>query len=155
MAEAFSMSLDLASCNGFIDAVGRGAEDQVRPAAQAAAQVLYDEVLLRVPQSVKGHWFTGSNYKKTGQRYYFDAGSLRNSIYQAYSKDGSGQKRATYHVSWNYRKAPYGHMVEFGTSRAPARSFLRPAWDAKIVAATTAAEERFTTGLDRVIGGLQ
>ena len=27
------------------------------------------------------------------------------------------------------RKAPHAHLVEFGTSRAPAHPFIRPAWD--------------------------
>jgi len=27
------------------------------------------------------------------------------------------------------RKAPHAHLVEFGTSRAPAHPFFRPAWD--------------------------
>jgi HK97 gp10 family phage protein len=146
------MKLDLSSCNGFIDAVGRGAEAQVRPAAQAAAQVLYEEVLFRVPTSLKGHWFHGSSFKKTGKKYYFDAGSLKAAIYQAFSPSNSGDARATYHVSWNYKKAPYGHMVNNGTPRAAAKPFLSNAWDARIDDATKAAEERFDEGLQGVIG---
>jgi hypothetical protein len=71
-------------------------EEAARPAAQAMAQVLYDEMLRNVraiPQ-------------KTGK--------LADSIYQVYSQDHSGAGRATYHVSWNVRKAPHGHLVEFG-----------------------------------------
>ena len=39
-------------------------------------------------------------------------------------KDNSFRDVSTYHVSWNADKAPYGAMVEFGTSRAPAHSFI-------------------------------
>ncbi|MGJ7512346.1 HK97-gp10 family putative phage morphogenesis protein [Variovorax sp. GT1P44] len=146
------MNLDLAAMTGQVDAMGDAALLQVRPAAQAAAQILYDEVLLRVPSSLKGHWFHGSSFKKTGQKYYFDAGSLRAAIYQAFSANNSGADKATYHVSWNAKKAPYGHMVNNGTSRAAANPFLSNAWDARIADATKAAEARFAQGLQESIG---
>jgi len=41
-----------------------------------------------------------------------------------FSKDNSFRDVSTYHVSWNADKAPYGAMVEFGTSKAPAHSFI-------------------------------
>jgi hypothetical protein len=72
------------------------AEGAARPAAQAAAQVLYEAVLRNV-NGIKRH-----------------TGNLARSIYQAYSRDNSGTGRATYHVSWNHRKAPHGHLVEWG-----------------------------------------
>lgn len=98
-----------------------------RPAAQAAAQVIYDAARVNVPVSAKGHWFHGTQFRVNGTKYYFDAGSLRDAIYQVYSADNSGPLKDTYHVAWNHRKVPYGFMVEFGTSRAPAHSFLGPA----------------------------
>ena len=54
----------------------------------------------------------------------FKPGTLRDSIYQAFSKDNSYKDVSVYHVSWNATKAPYGAMVEVGTSRAPAQSFI-------------------------------
>lgn len=78
--------------NGMADDV----EAAVRPAAQAGAQVLYDEV----KRNVAG----------LGRV----SGNLDRAIYQAYSKDNSGPGRATYHVSWNAKKAPHGHLVEYG-----------------------------------------
>jgi HK97 gp10 family phage protein len=106
----------------------RAAEDidtVVRPAAQAGAQVVYDYVVARAPQSDHGHWFYGTN-----KRYWFEAGTLTRSIYQVYSKDNSGKDHATYHISWNYRECPYGFMVEYGTANAPAHPFIRPGQNA-------------------------
>lgn len=144
MADALRINLDVSAFDAFMDGIKNKSANAVRPAAQAGAQVLYDETLTRVPVSLKGHWFHGSSFKKTGQKYYFDSGSLKGAIYQAYSKDNSAEgKRATYHVSWNAKKAPYGHMVEFGTSRAPAKPFLRPAFVAKESAVADAMKQTY------------
>ncbi len=130
---------DLSDLDAEFDLIADDALAAVRPSAQAAAQVLYEEVLVRVPVSPNGHWFYGTSAKKAppGQKrqfaYWFEAGSLRRSIYQAYSKDNSGPALATYHISWRQADAPYAFMVEFGTATAPAHPFLRPAWDAKNV----------------------
>lgn len=71
-------------------------DEAVRPAAQAGAQVLVDQVR--------------RNVDKIGTQ----TGNLKRSIYQAYSKDNSGPKRAEYHVSWNAKTAPHGHLLEYG-----------------------------------------
>ena len=92
----FKISVDLAGMDQAIDGIAADAEAAARPAAQAVAQVLYEEVQRNV----------GRIKRKTG--------NLASSIYQAYSADNSGQGHATYHVSWNARKAPHGHLVEFG-----------------------------------------
>lgn len=90
------LRVDLSSLNAMLHEMGDVAEAAARPAAQAAAQVLYDEVL--------------KNAQALGQK----TGNLASSIYQVYSKDNSGPGFATYHVSWNHRKAPHGGLVEFG-----------------------------------------
>jgi hypothetical protein len=90
------LSVDMASLDAMLDAMGDRADAAARPAAQAASQVLYDEVKRNVsviPQ-------------KTGR--------LSQAIYQVYSVSNSGDGRATYHISWNNRKAKHGHLVEFG-----------------------------------------
>lgn len=125
-----SISFDSSALERGLDEIAKAAEDAVRPAAQAGAEHLYVEARLRCPVSDEAHYFYGSQSKKTGVRYYFEPGNLRNSIYQAFSKNNSGKGFATYHVAWNHVKAPYGFMVEFGTSNAPAHPFLRPAYDA-------------------------
>lgn len=91
-----------------------------RPAAQAGAQVIYEAARINAPTSQDSHFFYIRG-KKYGP---FAPGTLRDSIYQVYSKSESSDTKAAYHVSWNFTKAPYGHMVELGTSRAPAHSFL-------------------------------
>lgn len=110
----------------FFEGLDRTAEvmkECARPAAQAGIQVLYEEVKLRAPVAKKP--------RTTKKGKVLQPGALRNSIYQVFSKDNSGDGKATFHCSWNHRKAPHGHLVEFGTSRAPAHPFLRPAFDAK------------------------
>ena len=128
-----------AALDGILDAVYKA----VRPAAQAGANTLYFEALLRCPVSAEAHVFYGRDSVKTGVTYTFQPGNLRHSIYQAFSKDnssefGEGYRNATYHIAWNHKAAPYGFMVEFGTSRAAAHPFLRPAYDS---AATDALED--------------
>lgn len=91
-----------------------------RPAAQAGAQIIYDAARLNAPVSKKPHKFYGT-HKVYGP---YAPGNLRDSIYQVFSKTNSYKDVSTYHISWNADKAPYGAMVEFGTSKAPARSFI-------------------------------
>ena len=123
----FSVTADLSGLRKRMNTMVVECGEAARPAAQAGAQVFYDRVRELVPVSLKGHWFHGTSFKKYGTKYWFDAGALKASIYQVYSKDHSGQGFATYHIAWNHQKAPYGFMVEFGTSKAPAHPFLRPA----------------------------
>jgi HK97 gp10 family phage protein len=143
VGSSFTMTLDLAAANAEIEAVGTKAAGKMRPAAQAAAQVLYDEVMLRVPVAKRAKTLKSGRVIKPG--------ALRAAIYQAYSEDHSTAARATYHVSWNAKKAPHGHLVENGTSRAPAHPFLRPAWDNKLQTAIDAANAKFQTEM----GGAQ
>ena len=98
------------------DELGRA----TRPAAQEGAQIIYLQARLNCPESEQAHMFHGTN------AIYgpYSPGNLRNSIYQVFSKDNSFKDVSTYHISWNADKAPYGAMVEFGTSRAPAKSFI-------------------------------
>lgn len=90
------LSVDLSALHSVLDGMADKADSAARPAAQAAAQVLYEAVL--------------GNARQLGQK----SGKLVGSIYQVFSHDNSGPGRATYHVSWNHRKAPHGGLVEFG-----------------------------------------
>lgn len=145
MADAVSMNFDDSRAQKKLDAMLSATQKAIRPAAQAGAEDLYFEARLRCPVSDKAHVFYGRNSKKTGVVYRFSPGNLRDSIYQVFSKDnsteqGAGYGRVTYHVAWNHQKAPYGFMVEFGTSRAPATPFLRPAYEARKVEALQIAK---------------
>ena len=93
---SMTISLDTGALNDIMDELGDAIEEAARPAAQAAAQVLYDEV--------------NRNVASIGKV----SGNLDASIYQAYSADNSGPGSATYHVSWNAKKAPHGHLIEYG-----------------------------------------
>lgn len=148
MADLLSINFDDKALQAGLDELAADALAAVRPAAQAGAQVLYDEVKSNA-----------SARKKTG--------NLAASIYQVFSDDNSTPRRAEYHVSWNARKAPHGHLVEYGyiqtrqvyigkdgkwySSKVPlaqpkpiaARPFLRPAFDAKGTAALQAAKDRW------------
>lgn len=56
-------------------------------------------------------------------------GLLQDSIYRVYSPEKSNDESKMYRISWNKKKAPHGHLLEYGTSRAPAYPFMRPAFD--------------------------
>lgn len=91
-----------------------------RPAAQAGAQIIYERARINAPVSDEMHYFHIRG-KKYGP---YAPGNLRDSVYQVFSKSNSYKDVSTYHISFNREKAPYGFMVELGTSRAPAHSFI-------------------------------
>lgn len=152
----FEIKLDLAALRATLDDDLQAVNEAARPAAQAGAQVLYEEV------------------KRNVSRIKRKTGNLAASIYQAYSEDNSTPGgRATYHVSWNAKKAPHGHLVEFGhlqryeviydaktrrlftdkskplatPQQVAAKPFLRPAMAAKGEAAFQAMQERLMSEL--------
>jgi HK97 gp10 family phage protein len=133
---SFSMRVDTSGLKQYLDQLGQAAEEAARPAAQAMAQVYYDAARSFAPVSKKAHYFYGTSFKETGVRYGpFAPGNLRDSIYQVFSKSNSGKGLATYHVSYNYKNAPYAAMVEFGTSNAAPHPFIRRAMFAQWVRA--------------------
>lgn len=88
--------VDLSGLESLMQELGDEAEQVVRPAAQAAIQVLYDAVKSNVAAIPRV------------------SGNLARSIYQAYSEENSGPTLATYHLSWNAKTAPHGGLVEYG-----------------------------------------
>lgn len=93
---SFAIDANITGWMAQIDTLEAAVEGAARPAAQAGAQVLYDEVK--------------RNVAKLGRK----TGNLDAAIYQAYSADNSGEGYATFHISWNAKKAPHGGLVEFG-----------------------------------------
>lgn len=87
---------DVSSLNALLEQLETDVNEAIRPAAQAAAQVLYDAVK--------------SNVAAIGRK----TGNLDKSIYQAFGQKQSSDTRASYFVSWNPRKAPHGHLLEYG-----------------------------------------
>jgi hypothetical protein len=90
------MKLDTSGLDALFDRMESNMNEAVRPAAQAAAQVLYDDV------------------KKNVQALGRKTGKLDSSIYQVYSASSSSPGKATYQVSWNHKKAPHGWLIENG-----------------------------------------
>lgn len=98
------VDFDLAGITTQVDKLAEVIEGAIRPAAQAAAQVFYDEVKLRA-----------SRIKNSGR--------LSKSIYQRYMKELSiTGTNARYHVSWNKggtkgtqtQPAFHGQLIEYG-----------------------------------------
>lgn len=94
-----------------------------RPAAQAGAQIIYERARLEAPVSADSHYFYIRG-KKYGP---YAPGTLKNAIYQVFSKDNSYKDVSTYHISFNKSEAPYGFIVHNGTSRTAAHPFIAKA----------------------------
>ena len=92
----FKMTVNLSSFGQAMGKLSKGMDDAVRPAAQAGAQVLYDEVV--------------KNVAAIGVK----TGNLKRAIYQVYSGQNNNKKKALYYISWNTQKAPHGWLVEYG-----------------------------------------
>lgn len=152
MTASITFTFDEKSLIQGIDGVIGAISDSVRPSSQSGSQIIYDEARFRVPVSKRGHWFHGTSFKKHGTKYWFDSGSLRDAIYQVYSKDNSSKMKAEYHIAWNHQKVPYGFMVEFGTSNAPAHPFLGPSYTARAEDVKIEMENRMIDELEKRIG---
>ena len=90
---------DTSALDALLDQLGDEAEAAVRPAAAAAALVLYEEVR--------------SNVRKMGTK----SGRLLASIYRTLSEPNSPPGKATYHIGWRTSgagvRAPHGHLLEY------------------------------------------
>lgn len=133
------INMNVAQFKEQLQATTNELQKATRPAAQAGAQIIYDAARLNAPVSKKQHKFYGT-HKVYGP---YEPGNLRDSIYQVFSKDNSYKDVSAYHISWNADKAPYGAMVEFGTSKSPARSFIGKAVTETRTQVRLAIKERY------------
>ena len=141
-SKTFSVTTDLSAFVGLMDDVVAASHDAVVPAAAAGSELIFRATLQATPHGEKGHWFSGG--KKGGKgRYWFSAGNLRASIYQVLSKDNTGPGYATFHISWNYKKAPYAYMVHNGTSKAAAVPFVTMGRDRAAAPAQDAMAQKY------------
>lgn len=141
------ISMNVAKFKEQLKATAEVLNQATRPAAQAGAQVIYDRAKSLCPVSEKPHIFNIE-----GRKYGpYSPGTLREAIYQVFSQDDSYKDVSTYHVSWNKDKAPYGFMVEFGTSKVPAHSFINAAVIETRAQVRDAMKQRF---LEEVSGKL-
>jgi HK97 gp10 family phage protein len=112
--------LDISEWASALDQLGSLRVSLARSMAVAGGTILRDEAKRNAP---------------------VDTGLLRDSIYLAYKDGLSNEAQIVYSVTWNSKKAPHGHLIEFGhwhvqggkggekTSFTPAQPFLRPAFD--------------------------
>jgi hypothetical protein len=91
-----TFTFDTRAFDAQVEGLAGDLREAIRPAAQAGAQVLYEEVKRNVGR-LKKH-----------------TGNLERSIYQVFKKEKSSDDVASYGVSWSAKKAPHGHLVEFG-----------------------------------------
>ena len=125
-------SVDLSSVLAGLDRLSGVSESLARSMAVAAGQAVRDEAKARAP---------------------VDTGKLKGALYLAYREGRSSESHVVYSVSWNSKKAPHGHLLEFGHWQThamykgrdgewyvgaplahpkwvPAHPFLRPAYEA-------------------------
>ena len=133
------INMNVAQFKEQLQATTNELQKATRPAAQAGAQIIYDAARMNAPVSKKPHKFYGT-HKVYGP---YAPGNLRDSIYQVFSKTNSYKDVSTYHISWNADKAPYGAMVEFGTSKAPSHSFIGKAVTETRTQVRQAIKERY------------
>ena len=119
-------SVDLSSVLAGLGRLSGVSESLARSMAVAAGQAVRDEAKARAP---------------------VDTGKLKGALYLAYSDRRSRESTVVYSVTWNSKKAPHGHLLEFGHWQThamykgrdgatlahpkwvPARPFLRPAYE--------------------------
>lgn len=147
---------------------GPVANSLARSMGVAGGQVLRDEAKLLAPE------FDGSTALLGGANVERPPvpGSLRDAIYLAHSDTRSKGAEQVYSVTWNARKAPHGHLLEFGHWRynvivsgvptktklahpvwVAAHPFLRPALDMAGGRALSAMLDRGKQRLPQLLAG--
>jgi HK97 gp10 family phage protein len=106
--------------------------DVILSGVAAMARVIYDEVKLNASART-----TSGNRREKGR----PPGTLEKAIYRVFSPEDSKDGTKVYKVSVNKTKAPHWWLVEFGSSRAPAYPYIRPAFS-RIHDAIKAGNER-------------
>lgn len=114
------MSLEFGEVKKALDNLaGPGKESLGRRMSLAATRVIRDEAILRVPvgkEEAKAHAQFGGSWSP---------GLLKSAIYNAFNQKASTASEFTYSVSWNHKRAPHGHLVEFGHWRPYAIIFIK------------------------------
>lgn len=94
-------------------------EEVLLSGVAAMGRVIYGEVKL----NTSGSRATGRPMDPPGVK----TGTLDAAIYRVYSPERSKDGTKVYKVSVNKSKAPHWFLVEYGSSRAPAHPYIRPA----------------------------
>ena len=102
MADGIHAKMDMSGVLAGLDKLGGSLRESLaRSMAVAGGKVIRDEAKLLAPVGTEEG---GSIYP----------GALRDSIYLAFREGPSLSGNVTYSVSWNSKKAPHGHLLEFG-----------------------------------------
>jgi len=168
MAKGLQAAFDTSGWSAGLDRLlGPARVSLARSMAVAGGEVLRDEAKVRAPRSGQGA------VGEFGPRI-----PLAETIYLAFRERYSGDKEVKYAVTWNKRKAPHGHLVEFGhwqiypvikkadgtyvTDKrrklatpkwVPASPFLRPAYEAASPRAQAAMIQRGRQRLPELLAG--
>ena len=99
-AKTQSFYVDTSGIDGiadYLDALGEGVKEAIRPIAFAGADVIYRQVQMNVAGMGRV------------------SGNLASAIYRAHMPEHSTPgKREMYRISWNVKKAPHGRLLEHG-----------------------------------------
>lgn len=112
----------------------------LRQAVSAGAQVIVKEARLKAPE------YSGPEFSEKKRETHPPPGTLKRSIYKKQIRELSDLGRQVFFVGARHGKkskfdAYYFRFVEFGTSRMPARPFMRPAFEAKKMEAVEAMRQ--------------
>lgn len=164
MADGVAAKVDMSSVQDGLDKLaGPLRVSLARSMAVAGGKVIRDEAKLLAPVGTE----EGGSIRP---------GALRDSIYLAYKEAKSTGENVTYAVTWNSKKAPHGHLLEFGhwqpyvVRKTPtgyyttkvkketptwtsAHPFLRPALDSAGERAKAAMVERGKQRLPELLAG--
>lgn len=103
----FKLEFDFDKLTAKLDRFAEVVEGSIRGAAQAGAQVYYDEMRILAARSERG----------------WGKGTLSRAIYQAYATKHSTPDKAVYHISWRkgagaklsgMPTAGHGNLIEYG-----------------------------------------
>lgn len=164
MADGFATKVDMSSVQaGLAKLAGPLRESLARSMAVAGGKVLRDEAKLLAPVG-------------TEEGGSIHPGALKDAIYLAHKDAKSSASQQVYSVTWNSKKAPHGHLIEFGhwqpyvVAKTPAgyystkikkdvptwtaaHPFLRPALDSAGARAQAAMIERGKQRLPELLAG--
>jgi len=121
---------------------GRAGRNVLRGAVNAGATVIRKEAVLRAPQYTgpvaEGHPPPGTLKKSIYQKQITELSSAVQQTFFVGVRQGKRQQAVKRGKNVINLDAFYGRFVEFGTSKMPAKPFLRPAFEAKKEAAIEA-----------------
>jgi hypothetical protein len=162
MADSLKATFDTSQWDAVLAKLaGPAAESLARRMCVSGGVILRDEAKINAPQGVA---------EEQAIRQYGGSirpGALKDAIYLAFRDGESSKTLFKYSVTWNAKKAPHGHLVEFGhwqpyrivftkdrgwqtlinhplptPSWVPGMPFLRPTFDANLGRVKTAMIER-------------